>query len=110
MGSPSSGGYDGGVDAGQTIKVSFAGLAQGASDINKSSQMIEQHLGDLKRDLTKLTAGWTGTASDTYQEHQRNWDQAAADLKAVLASIGTAVGRAGEDYADGERDNASRWT
>jgi early secretory antigenic target protein ESAT-6 len=109
MGSPSSGGYDGGVDAGQTIKVSFAGLTQGASDITKSSQMIEQHLGDLKRDLAKLTAGWTGTASDTYQEHQRNWDQAAADLKAVLASIGTAVARAGQDYQDGERANAARW-
>jgi len=109
MGSPSSGGYDGGIDAGETIKVSFGGLAQGAADITKSSQMIEQHLGDLKRDLAKLTAGWTGTASDTYQEHQRNWDQAAADLKAVLASIGTAVARAGDDYADGERQNAARW-
>ena len=110
MGSPSSDGYAGGVDAGQSIKVSFAGLAQGASDITKSSQMIEQHLGDLKRDLAKLTAGWTGTASDTYQEHQRNWDTAAADLKAVLASIGTAVAQAGRDYEDGERNNASRWT
>jgi early secretory antigenic target protein ESAT-6 len=109
MSSPSSSGYSGGIDAGDTIKVSFGGLAQGASDIGRSASMIEQHLADLKRDLTKLTADWTGTAADTYQEHQRNWDQAAADLKQVLASIGTAVARASEDYADGERTNAGRW-
>jgi early secretory antigenic target protein ESAT-6 len=110
MSSPSSSGYSGGIDAGDTIKVSFAGLSQGAADIGRSASMIEQHLADLKRDLSKLTADWTGAASTEYQGHQRNWDQAAADLKQVLASIGTAVARAGDDYADGERKNASRWT
>jgi ESAT-6 family protein len=103
-------GYSGGIDAGDTIKVSFGGLAQGAADIGRSANMIEQHLADLKRDLSKLTADWTGTASTEYQDHQRKWDEAAADLKQVLASIGTAVARAGDDYADGERQNASRWT
>jgi early secretory antigenic target protein ESAT-6 len=110
MSSPSSSGYSGGIDAGDTIKVSFGGLSQGAADIGRSANMIEQHLSDLKRDISKLTAGWTGEAAETYQVHQSNWDQAAADLKQVLASIGTAVATAGDDYRDGERANANRWT
>jgi early secretory antigenic target protein ESAT-6 len=105
----SSGGYSGGIDAGDTIKVSFAGLSQGAADIGRSASMIQSHLDQLKRDLQPLVHDWTGHAADMYQGHQRDWDQAAADLQQVLASIGTAVSRAGEDYADGERNNANRW-
>jgi early secretory antigenic target protein ESAT-6 len=100
-------GYAGGVDG--PIKVSFAGLSQGSADIARSANLIETHLGDLKRDLAKLVGTWTGDAATQYQAHQAKWDQAAADLQRVLASIGTAVGQAGQDYADGERNNASRW-
>jgi early secretory antigenic target protein ESAT-6 len=109
MGSPSSAGYGGGVDAGDHIKVSFAGLAQGASDIGRSASMIESHLEQLKRDISKLVNTWTGDAATEYQGHQAKWDQAAGDLKQVLASIGTAVQQASQDYADGERNNANRW-
>jgi early secretory antigenic target protein ESAT-6 len=105
----SSGGYGGGIDAGQTIKVSFAGLSQGAADIGRSASMIQSHLDQLKRDLQPLVHDWTGTAAEAYQHHQSEWDKAATDLQQVLASIGTAVSRAGEDYADGERNNANRW-
>jgi early secretory antigenic target protein ESAT-6 len=108
MSSP-SGGYAGGVDAGDHIKVSFAGLAQGAADIGRSASMIESHLEQLKRDLQPLVNTWTGEAKENYDAHQAKWNQAAADLKQVLSAIGTAVGRAGEDYADGERNNAARW-
>jgi len=106
----SSGGYAGGVDAGDTIKVSFAGLQQGAVDIGNSAKAIDTHLDQLKKDLQPLVSTWTGTASENYQAFQGEWDKAAADLQQVLASIGTAVSRAGDDYADGERNNANRWT
>src|ERR1043166_4427556 len=96
----STDGYAGGVDAGQTIKVSFAGLAQGAADIGKSASMIQSHLDQLKKALQPLVSTWTGTAAENYGHFQGEWDKAAADLQQVLASIGTAVSRAGEDYAD----------
>ncbi|MCA1655667.1 MAG: WXG100 family type VII secretion target [Pseudonocardiaceae bacterium] len=101
-------GISGGVDG--RIKVSFAGLSQGSADIARSAQLIDQELQDLKTKIGKLVSGWTGSAAEEYQQHQRKWDTAAADLQRVLASIGTAVGQAGQDYSDGERQNASRWT
>lgn len=100
-------GMAGGVDG--QIKVSFAGLAQGAADISRSAAMIDNRLGELKTDIGKLVAGWEGEAATTYQVHQKNWDDAAAELQRVLATIGTAVRTAGEDYQAGERKNTSRW-
>jgi early secretory antigenic target protein ESAT-6 len=106
----SSGGFAGGIDAGDTIKVNFGGLEQGANDIASSASKIQGALDQLKRDLAPLVNNWTGEASTLYQQHQGKWDQAAADLQQVLASIGAAVRTANEDYRDGERNNANVWT
>jgi 6 kDa early secretory antigenic target len=110
MGSASSGGFAGGIDAGDSIKVNFGGLEQGAADIATSASKIQSSLDQLKTDLAPLVNSWTGEASTLYQEHQGKWDTAAADLQTVLAQIGIAVRKAGEDYADGERNNANVWT
>jgi early secretory antigenic target protein ESAT-6 len=109
MGSASSGGIGGGIDAGDSIKVNFAGLEQGAADISASAGKIQGQLDQLKADLQPLVGSWTGEASTQYQAHQANWDQSAADLQQVLAQIGIAVRVAGEDYLDGERNNANVW-
>lgn len=92
-----------------TIKVTFGGLQSAAGSISSSASKIQGSLDDLKQYLAPLVAGWTGNASEQYNAHQRTWDQAAADIQQVLAAIGTAVQRAAEDYADGERQNASRF-
>jgi ESAT-6 family protein len=91
------------------IKVTFGGLQSAAANISANANKVQGSLDDLKQYLAPLVAGWTGNASEQYQQHQKQWDQAAADLQQVLAAIGTAVQRAAEDYEDGERTNASRW-
>jgi early secretory antigenic target protein ESAT-6 len=100
-------GIAGGLDG--NIKVNFEGLNQGSADIKKSAQLIEGELTDLKKKIGKLVNSWTGQAAEDYQQHQAKWDQAAGDLQQVLAAIGTAVAQAGQDYFDGERNNANRW-
>lgn len=109
MGSPSSSGFSGGGTLDGQIKVSFGGLDAGAESIKASASKIEGMLEDLKTDLAPLKSTWTGEAAELYTMHQNNWDTAAADLKAVLASIATALHVANEDYRDGERNNAGRW-
>ncbi|RZS37129.1 WXG100 family type VII secretion target [Herbihabitans rhizosphaerae] len=91
------------------IKVSFAGLAQGAADIDGSSKRIETSLGDLRRQLQALRNSWDGEAQRAYDQKQNQWDTAAHDLKQVLADIAMALRIAGEDYQDGERQNAGRF-
>jgi len=91
------------------IKVTFGGLEAAAASISSNAQKVQGSLDDLKSYLQPLVASWTGQAAEAYQVHQKQWDTAAADLQQVLAAIGTAVQRAGEDYLDGERNNAARW-
>jgi len=91
------------------IQVTFGGLEAAAGNIATQANKVQGSLDDLKARLQPLVASWTGTAAENYNEHQRKWDTAAADLQQVLAAIGTAVQRAAEDYRDGERNNANRW-
>jgi ESAT-6 family protein len=91
------------------IKVTFSGLQAAAGSISSNASKVQGSLDDLKQYLQPLVATWSGSASEEYNAHQAKWDQAAADLQQVLAAIGTAVQRAAEDYADGERANAARW-
>ncbi|MCT2587404.1 WXG100 family type VII secretion target [Actinophytocola gossypii] len=91
------------------IKVTFGGLEAASASITSNAQKVQGSLDDLKSYLQPLVATWTGEASEAYQNHQRQWDTAAADLQQVLAAIGTAVQRAADDYRDGERNNAGRW-
>jgi early secretory antigenic target protein ESAT-6 len=91
------------------IKVTFGGLEAAAGNIKTQANHVEQSLGDLKSFLQPLVASWTGNAAQEYQEHQRKWDQAAADLHQVLAAIGIAVNDAASAYRQGEQANSARW-
>ena len=91
------------------IKVTFGGLEAAAGSISSNANKVQGSLDDLKQFLQPLVATWTGSASEEYNAHQAQWDSAAADLQQVLASIGTAVQNAANDYRDGERTNATRW-
>jgi 6 kDa early secretory antigenic target len=91
------------------IKVTFAelGAAQGA--VAGTAARISGTLEDLKRQLAPLVATWEGQAATDYAARQRQWDAAAADLAAVLARIGTALGQANDGYRQVEAANARRW-
>jgi WXG100 family type VII secretion target len=56
-----------------------------------------------------MTATWQGEAAQDYQARQKQWDTAAADLAAVLAQIGVALGAANDSYRQAENINAARW-
>lgn len=92
------------------IKVSFGELAAAQQSVTGTSQRMTATLEDLKRFLAPMTASWTGQAAADYQVKQRQWDAAAADLTAVLAQIGVALGTANEGYQQVEQANARRWT
>ncbi|MDX8142618.1 WXG100 family type VII secretion target [Lentzea sp. BCCO 10_0061] len=91
------------------IQVTFAEVANAASQISSSAKSVDQQLDDLRSKVTSTLSGYTGDAATQYQAAQDKWDKAAADLQAVLAAIGTAVQQAGEAYEQSERMNAQRW-
>lgn len=91
------------------IKATFAEISNAASTIANSSKTIDDLNDQLQQKVTATLAGWEGNAGESYQQAQRNWDTASADLNQVLAAIGVAVQQASEAYQQAEQTNASRW-
>ncbi len=91
------------------IKVTFGALEAAQADVAGTAARITGQLEDLQRFLAPLVATWEGQAATEYQAKQRQWDTAAADLAAVLAQIGVALGAANDSYRQVEQANAARW-
>ncbi|MEN3263592.1 WXG100 family type VII secretion target [Pseudonocardia sp.] len=91
------------------IKVTFGALEAARADVGGTATRISGQLEERKRFLAPMAATWEGQAAAEYQVTQRRWDTAAADLAAVLAQIGLALGTANESYRQVEQANAARW-
>jgi early secretory antigenic target protein ESAT-6 len=91
------------------ITVDFGSLETLAGDIGNQASTLESTLEALKARLAPVIAQWDGGASAAYQDVQKRWDESAADLQQVLASIGAAVRAAGDAFQQGEQQNQNRW-
>ena len=91
------------------IKVTFGALEAARADVAGTATRISGRLEELERFLAPLVATWEGEAATEYRIKQRQWDTAAAELAAVLAQIGVALGAANESYRQVEQVNAARW-
>ncbi len=96
------------MNAGE-LKVNFGGLDGAAADISASANQIEGRIDQLESELAPLRSDWTGAASASYQQAKTKWDAGMADMKALLADIGTAVTSSNTDYQSTENKNTSRW-
>lgn len=95
--------------SGGELKVNFGGLEAAAGDIQNSANQIQGRLDELGSQLAPLRADWTGAASEAYQQAKTKWDSAMADMRNLLAEIGSQVSSSNSDYQATENRNASRW-
>ncbi|MBB5806167.1 early secretory antigenic target protein ESAT-6 [Saccharothrix ecbatanensis] len=91
------------------ISVDFNRLSSAAGDISGHASKVDSELDNLKTRIGQVVANWEGSASGTYQDAQRRWDESAAGLQQVLAQIGLAVAQATEAYQAAEKKNEGRW-
>jgi early secretory antigenic target protein ESAT-6 len=89
------------------ISVNYAALEAAEGQIKTISSGMEEKLSSLRSRLQQMQ--WEGEDRTRYAEHQAKWDSAVADLNAVLAQIGGAVGTANQNYQQTEQSNASMW-
>ncbi|HEX7658518.1 MAG TPA: WXG100 family type VII secretion target [Pseudonocardiaceae bacterium] len=97
------------MSSGDLTKVDFGQVTSLAEQITSQSSKIESEVEDLRSQISNLDQLWEGSASSGYQATKNKWLQAADDLKATLARIGTAVHTASEQYQSTESKNASLW-
>jgi early secretory antigenic target protein ESAT-6 len=91
------------------VKVTFGELSAAQGNISSTVNAVNGQLDDLKAFLAPMVSTWEGTAAETYNALQRQWDTAAAELNQVLAQIATAVGTANEAYQVAENTNTRRF-
>jgi 6 kDa early secretory antigenic target len=91
------------------LLVNFGALMQAAADIQKALNELQTQLGQLEKDAGPLVASWDGAAQAAYQERQRKWQTAAADLSEILRQIKVAVDESAADYQDTERKATQRF-
>lgn len=91
------------------MRVTFGELGAAQQNITGTVNVVNGQLDDLKSFLAPMVSTWDGTAAETYNALQRQWDTAAAELNQVLAQIATAVGTANDAYQQAESSNANRF-
>jgi 6 kDa early secretory antigenic target len=89
--------------------VTFAAIAEASQNVNNTSNLLNQKLDDLQRQLQPLVSDWTGTAAENYQAKQRQWNQAQQQLTQVLSAIGKVLEQAHDSYSSVEKSNAATW-
>jgi WXG100 family type VII secretion target len=91
-----------------TIKVNYAALEHAMGQIRAISGQMDEKLNTLRSSLQRMQ--WDGQDRESYNVHQKKWDDAVADLNRVLAQIGQAVGAARENYMSTEMRNSKLWS
>lgn len=92
------------------MQYSFGEISELGGQISSQSNTIEGHLSDLQSQINRLVAEWGGQANEQFMALKTQWEQAADDLRRVMAQIGTAVHQTSEDARATEQQNASRWS
>jgi early secretory antigenic target protein ESAT-6 len=91
------------------IQYNFAAIAQASADIHATSASINGQLDQLKADIAPMVGEWEGESSTAYQDAQRRWDAAAADLNQVLQSVARAVDDANSRMSAIHPSAANSW-
>ncbi|MCW4386148.1 WXG100 family type VII secretion target [Salinibacterium sp. SYSU T00001] len=77
------------------------------SALRASATRIEGEVAGMMSHLVNLQSAWTGQASMAFQAVIADWRATQQQVEQSLAGITQALGRAGQQYAEAERANAS---
>jgi 6 kDa early secretory antigenic target len=90
------------------IKVDYAVLESSHTQMQSIAKNIDEKLDTLRQGLQRMV--WDGTDQQSYQAHQKQWDNAIRDINQILNDIGVAVGMAKENYLTTEMSNSKLWS
>ncbi|MEU4622445.1 WXG100 family type VII secretion target [Actinoplanes sp. NPDC023801] len=91
------------------LLVNFNALDQARMEIAKAVNKLTADLEYLEGEGKKLLGTWSGTAQQSYEARQKQWQAASQDLQIILTEIGSALERSKDDYHDTERAAAQRF-
>ncbi|PRQ11581.1 WXG100 family type VII secretion target [Corynebacterium sp. 13CS0277] len=91
------------------IKYQFGAITAASGDIQQTSGRINGLLDELKAQIKPMVATWEGDSASAYQAAQLKWDNAAAELNNILATIANTVQEGNDRMSDINRRAAGTW-
>lgn len=91
------------------LNIDYSTLTGGAQDLAQASQAARTVIEDLKGQLNQNLGEWTGDARIAYEQVQRMWDQAFADMNEILGRASNHLTNAHDTYHTTERNNTAIW-
>lgn len=91
------------------ISVDYVHMEDAVRAMKEISQVVDQKLDVLRREVGELSEHWQGEAKLAWRTHQDNWDAAVVELNDLLNDIAMRVGKARQNYIDTEDQVTRTW-
>lgn len=89
--------------------LSFAGLENAVSEMNRISSQIESFLNELQNGTMKSILEWESGARDLFDQQRAVWEQGANDMVTQAHNAQTALSHIHGHYVDGENGGCKIW-
>lgn len=80
-----------------------------SADMGSHAQKIQSALTDLESKVGQLMGQWSGEAQGNYNDAQRKWSKAAAEMQQILTTIGQKTSEMANTYDSGDKRSAARF-
>ncbi|GAB2979273.1 WXG100 family type VII secretion target [Nocardioides montaniterrae] len=91
------------------LRVEHGALDGAAQDMATTVKQMDARLNQLEHDLAPLKSQWLGSQQVAYQQAKAAWDQAMAEMQALLGETSTTVAQSNVDYASADSRGAARF-
>ncbi len=91
------------------FSVSYAGVGDSAGRVKSAADEIRTELDDLRGQVARVAASWTGEAQAAYNALQKDWADKTEDLHQVLYRIAGMMTDATQDYHHTDRKLANQF-
>lgn len=92
-----------------TLLVNHNGLDAAATDLVRSSEVLQGVLDDLVRDLDARRDQWSGATQQAYLASRAQWEASLREMRELLAAIGQAVAQANQSYREADLRGSQRF-
>jgi 6 kDa early secretory antigenic target len=89
-----------------TYQVDSEAVLSATATVRGSIARIQSEVEAMHAQLTSLQGSWSGSAATAFQAIITDWRSTQVRVEESLAGITTALGQAGQQYADIEAANA----
>jgi len=88
------------------VMANFGSLSDGQAQFTTAYNGLTSTVENLQGQLQGQLGDWVGAAQQAYHEAQTTWNQAMADMGAVITGMSGVIGAANTNYQEAERVNS----